>query len=447
MTSFWCDTLLVNGVAVRSVRVISGATGEVAAITPGVSIQPGDRALSTVLPGIGNAHSHSFHRALRGRTHSDGGDFWQWRDAMYSIAGRLDPDLYYELARAVFAEMVVNGYTAVGEFHYLHHRPDGSRYPLGDGMEAALVAAARSIGIRLRLLDSAYLRGGVGQPLAPGQLRFGDASAAAWLNRFDTVRGTFGESTVGAAFHSVRAVPRAAMVEILAELGSSVPLHVHLSEQPRENAECLKEYGVTPTGLLNEIGALDSRLSVVHATHVTNNDIKLLGAAAVTVVMCPSTEADLGDGTGAAALLAGAGVSIALGSDQNAIIDPFIESRSLEYGARLASGARGRFSPPALVNALTSGGYRSLGFGTFGVGGPCDLVEVNAFSSRTIGSTADQLIFSATGTDVISVIVAGQQVAAHGVLAAGVDPADLLGRALAAIESRGEFVRSNEGRQ
>ncbi|TFB85292.1 formimidoylglutamate deiminase [Cryobacterium algoricola] len=444
--TYWCATALIDGQSVNAVRVHAAPDGTIAWLETGVPACDDDVLLGTVFPGMGDAHSHAFHRALRGRTQADGGDFWRWRESMYAAASALDPDLYYELASAVFAEMLVSGWTAVGEFHYVHHRPDGRPYPDAHAMELAVAAAARDTGIRLTLLDTCYLRGGANRPLSDLQLRFGDGSADAWLRRWDGLRdsldagshavaGSGPAVTLGAALHSVRALPRSAMATILAGLPPTVPLHIHLSEQPQENAECLAEYGLTPTGLLHELGALTPRLSVVHATHLTDADVKLLGDAGVTAVFCPTTEADLGDGIGPARRLADAGARLALGSDQNAVVDPFLEARGLEAGERLASGRRGRFSPPDLTEALTRGGYASLGLGTGGlqVGAWLDLVELDAASVRTVGASANQLPLVATASDVRRVIVGGRIVASDGLTPAG-DPALLLGAALRRLD-------------
>jgi formiminoglutamate deiminase len=441
--TFWCAQAVIEGLPVNAVRVHAAPDGTIARVEIGVPAIADDTLLGTVLPGMGDAHSHAFHRALRGRTHADGGDFWRWRESMYAAASALDPDLYYELASAVFAEMLVSGWTAVGEFHYVHHRQDGRPYPDAHAMELAVAAAARDTGIRLTLLDTCYLRGGAHRPLSDLQRGFGDGSAAGWLRRWTSLQDALGDTvhspavTLGAALHSVRAVPRDAMETILAELPATVPLHIHLSEQPQENAECLAEYGLTPTGLLHELGALTPRLSVVHATHLTDADIDLLGSAGVTAVFCPTTEADLGDGIGPARRLADAGARIALGSDQNAVVDPFLEARALEAGERLSSGLRGRFSPSELTEALTGGGYASLGLAAGGlrVGAWLDLVELDAASVRTVGATTGQLPLVATASDVRRVIVGGRVVASDGLLVSpGADPALLLAAALQRLD-------------
>jgi formiminoglutamate deiminase len=378
---------------------------------------------------------------------------------MYREAAKLEPASYERLATAVYAEMVVAGWTGVAEFHYLHHRPDGSPYGEPHAMELALARAARAAGIRLTLLDACYLAGGFDQPLEAGQRRFGDGDAAGWLNRLGRLRGRIAaefapdQVIVGAALHSVRAAPERELAVIAAELPPDLPLHVHLSEQPAENEACLAATGLTPTGLLASRGLVCERLSVVHATHLTGQDIALLGAFGVTAVLCPSTEADLGDGIGPARALADAGAALALGSDQQAVVDPFAEARALEYGQRLASGRRGLFSQPDLVAALGVGGARAAGrsappsgdpaggigpepaqerraaaggasagglpgagqAGVLRVGAWCDLVAVDDGGVRTQGSAPEQLIMSATSADVAVVVVGGRVVAERGV--------------------------------
>ncbi|MET4638052.1 formimidoylglutamate deiminase [Mycetocola sp. 2940] len=453
--SYWCEVLLVDGVATPGVRLTVSADGLITGRADDVQPEPGDIRLGTVLPGLANAHSHAFHRALRGRTHDQGGDFWHWRESMYAAAHALTPERYLDLARAVFAEMLVSGYTAVAEFHYLHHRTDGTPYPQAHAMELALTQAAREVGIRLVLLDTSYLAGGLGRPLLPEQRAFGDGSAAGWLSRWTALRAVLtadatsrpGEPalvTLGAALHSVRAVPREDMKEILAGLPADTPLHIHLSEQPQENADCLAAYEATPTAVLAALGALTPRLSVVHATHLSDDDLARLGATGVTVVMCPTTEADLGDGIGPARALAAAGAPIALGSDQNAVVDPFLEMRGLEMGERLASLGRGRFTPAALLQAASGNGYASLGLtvptdGQILVpGAPADLVEIDTTSLRTVGARVEQLALAAAAGDVQRVVVAGRVVADHGRLVgatASGSPARLLGDALAALDA------------
>lgn len=398
-----------------------------------------DRHLVRV-PGPVNAHSHAFHRILRGRTHEGAaggaGDFWTWREQMYAAADRLDPAGYEQLATAVFVEMAVTGWTAVGEFHYLHHGPGGTVYPDHD-MERAVARAARAAGIRLVLLDTCYLSGGLdaaGNPveLNETQLRFSDGDAAGWANRHTALRAALaaeepasasegaGLVTLGAAIHSVRAVPPAALEVIATTLEPGEPLHVHLSEQPAENEACLAAHGLTPTALLAEHGLLTDRLSAVHATHLTGADIASLGEARCSIVMCPTTEADLADGIGPARELADAGATISLGTDQHAVVDPYLEMRALEHGERLRTGIRGRFSPAELAAASREGGLRSLGLAEND-----DHILLDTASLRTAGSREAQLPLTATAADVHAVVINGVEVARDGIHTRFGDPAAL----------------------
>ncbi|HEY4453929.1 MAG TPA: formimidoylglutamate deiminase [Pseudonocardiaceae bacterium] len=366
------------------------------------------------LPGFANAHSHAFHRALRGRTHSNGGTFWTWRETMYALAARLDPDSYYELARLVYAEMVLAGYTSVGEFHYLHHAPGGTPYADPNAMGNALAQAAIDAGIRLTLLDTCYLTGGIGTELVGVQQRFGDASVDGWRKRVDDFVCTDPTIRLGAAIHSVRAVPVDAIGIVAGWAGErSAPLHAHLSEQPAENNACRARYGRTPTELLHEHGALSPNTTAVHATHLTAADISLLGEFGCTACFCPTTEADLADGIGPARELADAGANLALGSDQHAVIDPFLEARGLEHGERLRTGQRGRFAPVDLLVAATA--HPSIGWPMlFEVGAPADFLTVRTDTVRTAGCAPDQLIMAATSADVATVVVNGRIVARDG---------------------------------
>lgn len=387
------------------------------------------------IPGMVNAHSHAFHRVLRGRTHersetsvTDSTDnFWTWRTQMYAAASYLSPEAYEQLATAVFAEMVTCGWTAVGEFHYVHRGQTAGTLSEPLAMERALINAAIAAGIRLTLLDTCYLQGGLSAageaiPLNEVQSRFSDGSAEGWLKRWSALHDVVTEInsplvTLGAAVHSVRAVPKIELERIGAELPTGTTLHAHVSEQPAENEACLAAYGVTPTELLNSCGLLGPNFSAVHATHLTPHDIELLGSSNSTIVMCPSTEADLADGIGPARALADAGATIALGTDQHASIDPYLEMRALEHGERLSTGQRGRFQPAELMDAAVSGGARSLG-----LAGPAtdstdldDYLMVDCESMRTFGSRVSQLPLTATAADVQQVVINQRVVAENGV--------------------------------
>ncbi|GAA3461422.1 formimidoylglutamate deiminase [Saccharothrix longispora] len=421
MKSYWCERAwLPDGVAARVlVRVDRGRIVSVSTVD---TIPLGvERLYGLVLPGFANAHSHAFHRALRGRTHGGGGTFWTWRDAMYELADRLTPDSYLRLARAVYAEMAVAGVTAVGEFHYLH---DG-----GNEMAEALRQAARDAGIRITLLDACYLAGGIGEPVRGVQEKFSDGTGDAWLDRVAELRGD-DNTRIGAAIHSVRAVPRDTLA-LVAGAFPDRPLHVHLSEQPAENRACLDAYGLTPTRLLAEAGALTERTTAVHGTHLTDEDIALLGGASSGVCLCPSTEADLADGIGPARELADAGSPLSLGSDQHAVVDLLAEARALEHGERLRTGHRGRFTPAELVGALAN--HAAIGWPEAGgivVGAPCDLVSVRLDSVRTTGVEPGQVVMAATASDVSVVVAGGRVIARDGVHEALGDVPRLLGEAL-----------------
>jgi formiminoglutamate deiminase len=391
--------------------------GRFATVTPGADPAGATRLPGVVLPGFANAHSHAFHRALRGRTHAGGGTFWTWRERMYAVAARLDPDAYLPLARAAYAEMALAGITTVGEFHYLHHGADGVPYADPNAMAEVLRHAAEEAGVRLTLLDACYLAGGLGAeghlPLDPVQRRFADRDVDTWAARVDRL----GESPgmrVGVAVHSVRAVPRAA-VKAVAEVAAGRPLHVHLAEQPAEVEACRAAYGLTPAELLEAEGALGQTTTAVHATHLAAADVTRLGRAAATACFCPTTERDLADGIGPARALRDAGVRLALGTDAHAQIDPFEEARALEMHERLASGERGRFAPSELLAALTE--HHCLGWpdaGRLAPGYRADLVAVRTDSVRTAGAEPDQLLFAATAADVHTVIVDGRVVIENG---------------------------------
>ncbi len=279
-------------------------------------VLPGTARLDGLtLPGLANAHSHAFHRALRGgpagsaaagSAGTAGGDtFWTWRERMYAVAERLDPGSYFALARAVYAEMALAGVTCVGEFHYLHHGPEGKPYSDPNEVGRVLIAAAAAAGLRITLLDACYLAGGClpgGEtvPLSGVQLRFGDGSAAAWAERVSGLgcdaRGMVApHAHLGAAIHSIRAVPPDQVPEVMAwSHAHAAPVHAHLSEQPLENAECRAAFGATPAEVLYEAGAIGPRSTMVHATHLTDRDILTwLGVGSQLVCgQARSTEAD-----------------------------------------------------------------------------------------------------------------------------------------------------------
>ncbi|RGC69805.1 8-oxoguanine deaminase [Micromonospora sp. MW-13] len=408
--------------------LIEAEDGRITAVTPlggtgtptaGVEVL-GDatRLPGLTLPGLANAHSHAFHRALRGRTHARG-DFWSWRTAMYDVAARLDPDSYLALARASYAEMALSGVTCVGEFHYLHHGPDGTPYADPNAMGAALVEAAAQAGIRLTLLDTCYLTATVdGEPLAGPQRRFGDGDAQRWADRASAFTPGRAHALLGAAVHSVRAVPAQQLATVAGWADRrGAPLHVHLSEQPAENDACRAAHGRTPARLLADHGVLGPGTVAVHATHPTSADVTLLGDTGTGVCLCPTTERDLADGIGPARRLAEAGVALSLGSDSHAVVDLFEEARAVELDERLRTRRRGHFTPAELLVAATAAGHAALGWrdaGRIAVGDRADLVTVRLDSARTAGVPPVGAFFAATAADVASVVVDGRQVVADG---------------------------------
>jgi formiminoglutamate deiminase len=420
MTTYFARLAWLPGGPVADVRLhVEG--GRFRAVDAGARPAPADRRLpGLVFPGFANTHSHAFHRALRGRTHDQGGTFWTWRERMYHVSDRLDPDRYLLLARAVFAEMALAGVSSVGEFHYLHHAPGGVRYDDANVMGRAMLQAAVEAGVRITLLDTCYLAGGLGPdgplPLGPHQQRFSDGTAGAWARRVEAFGALPSHARLGAAVHSVRAVPREELGPVVG-WADGEPLHVHLSEQPAENEQCAQAYGCTPTELLAAAGVWRSGSCAVHATHLSDSDIRLLGGSGTAISMCPTTERDLADGVGPARALLDAGAPVTLGSDQHTVIDPLAEAQALEMDERLATGARGRFSPAELVEALTGAGHRALGWPDAGViapGARADLVAVRLDTVRTAGADPAQVVLAAGAADVDTVLVDGVEVVAGG---------------------------------
>jgi formiminoglutamate deiminase len=369
---------------------------------------PPDKAVRLggfTFPGLANVHSHAFQESLRGRTEAGGGDFWEWRRQMFHAAEGWDRPSYAAYARTVFREMLHAGITAVGEFHYLH------RY--GNDLGEALIEAAAAEGIRITLIDACYLRGGLdGRPLEGVQRSFSDGDAERWIARVEELREGAGVR-IGAGIHSVRAVDPASMRTVAAWARKRrAPLHIHLAEQPAEVEESIAVEGCTPAELLEREGILGPDLTAIHAIHVSDSDVALLGSHNVRICASPTTERDLGDRVGPVRGLADAGSPLCLGTDSNAVIDILEEARALELDQRRASGRRVIHSPEALLEAATVGGMRALGWdsGELKAGMLADFATVQPPRTEWRGLGVGYLIFCCSARDVTNVVVGGRTV-------------------------------------
>jgi formiminoglutamate deiminase len=375
--------------------------GRFKSVTEGVTRPPQATVLpGYTIPGFANAHSHAFQSVLRGKVESGEGDFWQWREAMYRATRWSSPE-YRSHCVQVFREMLAAGITAVGEFHYLHG--------LGNELGQAVIAAAEEAGIRITLLDSCYLRGGLdGRPLEGAQRSFSDGDAERWAKRVDELKDGDGVR-IGAAIHSVRAVDPASMRTVAAwARGRGAPLHVHLAEQPAEVEECQAVEGCTPARLLERERILGADLTAVHAIHLDDDDISLLGSSGASICACATTERELGDRVGPLQALAAAGCNLCVGSDSNAVIDALEEARGMELDQRRATGRRVLHQPEELLRAATVNGMRALGWeaGELRAGMLADFVEL----SPRLPLDAAGLVFGHSASDVKTVVVGGKTV-------------------------------------
>ena len=376
------------------------------------------------LPGMPNAHSHVFQRALAGFGEARGGgddSFWSWREAMYRLAGRVTPDDLLVIARQGFIEMLHSGFTSVAEFHYLHHLPDGSRTT---AMADAVLQAAEEAGIRIRLLPVAYFNGGFGKAPSERQARFVHRDIDEYLQLLEKLR----HAQPGIAPHSLRAVAPDQLQPLLVGarelLGSDFPIHIHIAEQQQEVADCEAAYGRRPVALLDETVKLDAQWNLVHATHVEEVEWRSLVAKKANVVLCPITEAYLGDGLFPATGFRTAGGRLAIGSDSNCRIDAFEELRWLEYGQRLREQRRARLADEhglaSLFSDVVAAGGGALGMDVEGiaVGQYADLVVYDEHSPALLGhdakSAVDALVINGSPADPVAVHVGGQRRVEHG---------------------------------
>jgi formimidoylglutamate deiminase len=308
------------------------------------------------LPALATAHSHAFQRALRGKSQrpATGGasdDFWSWRGQMYALAGSLTPESIHRVSLVAYRELARAGVRTVGEFHYVHHQPDGTPYDDRTVLADAVIDAAKTAGLRICLLRVAYHRAGPGRVAEPGQRRFCDPSVDAVLRDVDALRARWRSDAnvrVGIAPHSVRAVPPA-WLGALSEHAArhALPFHMHVAEQPREIDECVGETGRRPVELLADHGVLSDRFVAVHATHLLDHEAALLGERGAWACICPTTERDLGDGLPDLGSLRRAGVRLCTGIDSHVMTDPIEELRALETLERLRTLRRTTFLPAA----------------------------------------------------------------------------------------------------
>ena len=400
---------------VRDQAIVVDAGGRVVGLED--SAGPWDGTLA--VPGMPNAHSHVFQRALAGRGEARHGDdsFWSWREAMYGLAARIDAEALYAIARQAYGEMLAGGFTSVAEFHYLHHGVDGSR---GPELAEAVIRAARDTGIRLRLLPVLYQRGGFGSPAGAAQARFVHERLEDFLVLLETLRG----HAPGLAFHSLRAVSPDTFASTLNAvrrlLGPDIPVHVHIAEQRREVEDCLAARGRTPIDMLFEAVSVDPHWSLVHATHASREELEAVSASGATVVVCPLTEAYLGDGLFPGSEYLGDGGHVAVGSDSNARIDAVEELRWLEYGQRLEYEARARFANASGLGAplwsrAAAGGSRATGLpvGSIAPGRAADFLVLEPGASALLGHPPDNwldaLLVGGSRHDIGAVYVGGKR--------------------------------------
>lgn len=392
-----------------------------------------DLGQCAIVPGLVNAHSHAFQRAIRGRTEwidpdRPEDDFWSWRERMYGAALTYSPEDIHDVAQWAFLEMALSGITTVGEFHYVHHQPDGRSYEDPNELAQRVIAAARAVGLRIVLLRVAYQRAGHDSPASTRQRRFVDASVEGYLERADALRSAVAKwdnVLVGIAPHSIRAVDRTWLTELgEAARAWDVPLHIHACEQRREIQESVAEYGKPPLEVFEDLGILDERLTLVHATHLTDDELELAAERRPTVCACPTTERNLGDGFLPAYDLLRRSVPVCLGSDSHTNIDLWEDARLVEYHERLRMERRnvlatttddGR-TASALLPMLAESGARSLrvNAGVLEAGRLADFVTLDLNHPTLVGadreSLAADVCLSMTPDAVKDVYVAGRRI-------------------------------------
>jgi formimidoylglutamate deiminase len=418
---FTRDALLPQGWS-RNVRIEVDRDGNIAAITADASPKNVERLAGPVLPGMANLHSHAFQRAMAGLTEMRGpgeDDFWTWRELMYRFVERVTPKQAKAIATHLYIEMLSHGYTAVGEFHYVHHPA---------GMLTSHLAAAREAGIAITLLPSLYMWSGFGQkPLQPRQKRF-SSDVSQLLSIFEEMgRHCSPDTNLGVAPHSLRAVDPAALKELVAAVPADAPVHIHAAEQTREVDECKAALGRRPIEWLLSEMPVDRRWCVVHATHMTDEETRALAASDAVAGLCPSTEGNLGDGIFPLAEYRASVGRYGIGGDSHVSRDPAEELRLLEYFQRITrrkrnvtTGERSRAVGTTLWLEAAAGGAQALGrrMGAIAPGMRADLVVLDPenpdLAGRTGDAIANALVFSGARSPVRDVMVAGRWVVRKG---------------------------------
>jgi len=430
------DLLYVDGTFLNNYAIACDDAGRVVRLVSADLVAnpvclPG-RAL---LPGLVNGHSHAFQRVIRGRTEyrsqSSTDSFWTWRSQMYAAANRLQPADIYAASRMAFLEMALSGITSVGEFHYIHHAPDGSTYSDPNLLAKEVIRAAQDVGIRIALLRVAYARAGYQREADPQQVRFIENSAEIYLKHLEKLIGDCPNVTIGLAPHSVRAVPLEYLRTIVEFANQQrLPVHMHVAEQPAEVSACIEEYGRSPVALLETEGLLSERFTAVHAIHVTPKAITALAQSGTTVCACPTTERNLGDGVVPARDYFKAGVPISLGTDSQTQIDLLEDARELEYHLRLSNMERNVLAPDdtnetatlaqRLFDCATKKGASSIGIGSgqLAEGDAADFFTVDLDDPSIAGASPDDLlasiVFSMSRSAIRDVVVGGKRIVQNG---------------------------------
>jgi len=425
----WAPRAWVGGRWAEHVLLRIGADGHWAEVRPGVAAPPQAQVLAgPVLPGLVNAHSHAFQRAFAGlaeQRESEADDFWSWRDRMYRVALRITPAQLRAVAAQLYTELLRGGYTQVCEFHYLHHAGDGSAYADPLALSWALADAAAEAGIGLTLLPVLYRRAGFHQhALRADQRRFATDAVTVRAMQRDLAASARPLLNAGVAVHSLRAAEAAAIAALADGLGD-MPIHIHVAEQQAEVDDCVAATGLRPIDWLCTHAAPDARWQLVHATHATKAEIDAVARAGAGIVLCPSTEANLGDGLTDVPGWLAAGVPLAIGSDSQVTRAWREELRWLDYGQRLMRQQRNVCAAPdeglpstaaRLLQRALDGGGRAAGFARWGLtaGARADLLVIDTGDASLLGVPAerllDALVFSSPGRPFADVMVAGRWV-------------------------------------